>query len=90
MSGGVAYVYDKEQKFDDYCNMELVDFDDMEYEDIDLLRELIENQYKFTGSTVAKAILDDWQIALTRFIKVMPRDYKRVLDQKKAKLEEAI
>lgn len=90
MSGGVAYVYDKGQKFDDYCNMELVDFDEMEYEDIDMLRELIENQYKFTGSTVAKAILDDWKIALTRFIKVMPRDYKRVLDEKKTKLEEAV
>ena len=90
MSGGVAYVYDKENKFDDYCNKELVDFDELEFEDITILRELIENQHRFTGSTVAKAILDDWKKALTHFIKVMPRDYKRVLLERKAKLEEAV
>ena len=90
MSGGVAYVYDKENKFSDYCNMELVDFDEMEFEDIETLKELIENQYKYTGSTVAKAILDDWEKALARFIKVMPRDYKRILLERKAKLEEAV
>jgi len=90
MSGGVAYVYDKENKFDDYCNKELVDFDELEFEDITILRELIENQYRFTGSTVAKAILDDWKKALTQFIKVMPRDYKHVLLERKAKLEEAV
>jgi glutamate synthase (NADPH/NADH) large chain len=90
MSGGIAYVYDKENHFEEYCNMELVDFDEMEFEDINTLKELIENQYRFTGSTVAKAILDDWQTALARFVKVMPRDFKRVLLERKAKLEEAI
>lgn len=90
MSGGIAYVYDKEGKFDDYCNKELVDFDEMEYEDINTLRELIENHYKYTNSTVAKAILDDWENALSYFVKVMPRDYKRVLLAKKEKLEEAV
>ncbi|MCG8310005.1 MAG: glutamate synthase large subunit [Cytophagales bacterium] len=90
MSGGVAYVYDRENKFDDYCNMELVDFDELEFEDITTLKELIENQYMFTGSTVAKAILDDWKEALTRFVKVMPRDYKKVLLERKATLEEAV
>jgi len=90
MSGGVAYVYDKENKFEAYCNRELVDFDEMEFEDIETLRGLIENQYKFTGSTVAKAILDDWQSSLERFAKVMPRDYKRVLLERQAKLEEAV
>jgi glutamate synthase (NADPH/NADH) large chain len=90
MSGGVAYVYDKQNRFEAYCNKELVDFDEMEYEDINTLKELIENQYKYTGSTVAKAILDDWKNALARFVKVMPRDYKRVLLERNAKLEEAV
>jgi glutamate synthase domain-containing protein 3 len=90
MSGGIAYVFDREGKFDDYCNKELVDFDEMEFEDITTLKELIENQYNYTGSTVAKTILDDWKELLTKFVKVMPRDYKRILQERKAKLEEVI
>ncbi|MCK5469185.1 MAG: glutamate synthase subunit alpha, partial [Cyclobacteriaceae bacterium] len=90
MSGGIAYVYDKEGNFNDYCNKELIDFDEMEYEDIATLNELIEKHYKYTNSTVAKAILDDWKNALSNFVKVMPRDYKRVLLAKKEKLEEAV
>ncbi len=90
MSGGTAYVYNKSGKFDDYCNRELVDFDEMEYEDISTLKELISNHYNYTKSSVAKAILDDWEQSLSTFIKVMPRDYKRVLMAKKEKLEEAI
>jgi glutamate synthase (NADPH/NADH) large chain len=90
MSGGVALVYDKEKRFADYCNMELVDFDTFDLEDLELLQRLISNHYDFTGSTVARAILDDWQTAQKRFVKVMPRDYKRVLEERKAKLQEAI
>ncbi len=90
MSGGIAYVYDRDNTFDDYCNMELVDFDEMEYEDISTLKRMIENQYKFTGSTVAKGILDNWKESLRKFIKVMPRDYKRVLLERKARLEQAV
>ncbi len=90
MSGGIAYVYDKENRFDDYCNKQLVDFDEMEYEDITTLKELLENHYNYTHSTVAKAILDDWKNALSKFIKVMPKDYKRVLLARKEKLEEVI
>jgi glutamate synthase (NADPH/NADH) large chain len=90
MSGGVAFVYDKEKRFADYCNMELVDFDTFDLEDLELLQRLIGNHYDFTGSTVARAILDDWQTAQKRFVKVMPRDYKRVLEERKAKLQEAI
>jgi glutamate synthase (NADPH/NADH) large chain len=90
MSGGVAFVYDKEKRFADYCNMELVDFDTFDLEDLELLQRLISNHYDFTGSTVARAILDDWQTAQKRFVKVMPRDYKRVLEERKAKLQEAI
>ena len=90
MSGGIAYVYDRDSTFEDYCNMELVDFDEMEYEDVTTLRRMIENHYEFTGSTVARAILDNWNDALKKFVKVMPRDYKRILLERKAKLEQAI
>lgn len=90
MSGGIAYVYDPKKQFDKYCNMELVDFDEMEYEDIDTLKELIGNHQKFTGSDVAADILDNWSEALSSFVKVMPRDYKKVLIQKKENLKEAI
>jgi len=83
-------VYDKTDRFNDFCNMGLVEFDEMEYDDINILKELIENHYKFTKSTVARAILDNWKTALPKFIKVMPKDYKRVLLAEKEKLEEAI
>jgi len=90
MSGGIAYVYDAENTFSDYCNRELVEFDPMEDEDKIMLKELIGNHYEFTGSTVAKDLLEDWNATLGKFVKVMPRDYKKVLQAKKKKLEEAI
>ncbi len=90
MSGGIAYVYDPKKQFGKYCNMELVDFDEMEYEDIETLKELIGNHQKYTGSDVAADILDNWSETLSNFVKVMPRDYKKVLLQKKEKLKEAI
>jgi len=90
MSGGIAFVYDVEGTFSDYCNRELVEFDPMEEEDKIALMELIGNHFEYTGSTVAKKILDNWNAALEKFIKVMPRDYKRVMEAKKKKLEEAI
>jgi len=90
MSGGTAYVYDPDQEFSRLCNMELVDFDEMEFEDIDLLKQMIENHQKYTGSEVAATILENWSEALAHFTKVMPRDYKKVLLQRKSKLKEAI
>lgn len=90
MSGGIAYVYDRKGKFDDYCNKELVDFDEMEEEDITTLKGLISNHFSHTKSTVASTILDNWESALSHFIKVMPRDYKRVLLARKEKVVEVI
>lgn len=90
MSGGVAYVYDPQNQFDKYCNKELVDFDPMDYEDIDMLRKLIENHQKYTGSDVAEAILANWGENLNNFVKVMPREYKAALLKKEESLKEAI
>ncbi len=90
MSGGVAYVYDPEKEFHDYCNMELVDFDAMDEEDEQTLKSMIEKHLDYTGSDVAKGILDNWKKSLNSFVKVMPRDYKRVLLQKKEEEEKVL
>ncbi len=83
MSGGVAYVYDPDKEFHQYCNMGLVDFDEFDSDDDTLLKGLIEKHLDKTGSDVAEGILADWENNKANFVKVMPRDYKRVLLQKK-------
>ena len=85
MSGGVAYVLDEAGDFNLKCNLGMVELEEVVHdEDKAELKHLIENHLKYTGSDVAKRILDDWDAALTKFIKVMPTDYKRVLlEQKK-------
>jgi glutamate synthase (NADPH) large chain len=91
MSGGVAFVYDQQKSFGDYCNMELVDLDPMEFEDIDMLRQLIENHHKYTGSDLAYTILSNWQTSLAHFVKIMPREYKAaLLKNQQTSLKEAI
>ncbi len=86
MSGGIAYIWDKNQSFKDKCNMGMVELEALEVDaDIAELKHLIENHFKYTGSTVAKQILDDWKNALKQFVKVMPTDYKRVLNEQKSK-----
>jgi glutamate synthase domain-containing protein 3 len=55
-------------------------------EDIELIRKMLENHVRFTDSPVAKAILTDWENELRRFVKVMPNDYRRVLE-KQAEIE---
>ena len=81
MSGGVAYVFaEDKEKFRLNCNLGLVDLDPVETEeDIAELKELIEKHSNYTGSTVAAEILDNWNESLPKFIRVMPRDYKRVM-----------
>ncbi|MDO1448361.1 glutamate synthase large subunit [Rhodocytophaga aerolata] len=90
MSGGIAYVYDPQNKFSKYCNKELVEFETLEYEDVNMLRELIENHQKFTGSDVADQILKNWGNTLHSFVKVMPREYKAALLKSKVNLKEAV
>jgi glutamate synthase (NADPH) large chain len=92
MSGGVAYVLDEQGDFAKYrCNHELVGLEKVEAEaDIKQLRELIENHAKFTGSTVAQRILDNWEATLAKFIKIMPHDYKRALERIAAEEQEQL
>ncbi len=83
MSGGIAYVYDVTGKAASRINKEMVDLEAVEIaEDVIELKGFIEKHLEYTGSMSAKAILADWKSALGRFIKVMPRDYKRALTDK--------
>lgn len=83
MSGGIAYVYDQDDSFKPKCNREMVDFDLIESEDIHILHTMISNHQKLTGSKVATDMLNDWDNTLSKFVKVMPRDYKAVLLKRK-------
>ncbi len=89
MSGGVAYVYtDNPEELRVNCNLELVDLvplaevDDPDY--VAELKELVEKHHIYTGSKPAKAIIEDWDTESAKFVQVMPRDYKRALDELKA------
>jgi glutamate synthase domain-containing protein 3 len=87
MSGGIAFVLDRNKKFDLHCNKGLVDLVPVEEgEDVDQLKALIQEHYQYTESTVAKKILDEWEETLGQFVKVFPRDYKRVLMERKQKI----
>jgi glutamate synthase domain-containing protein 3 len=80
MSGGIAYVWNKDGNFERMCNTETFELERMEVaEDIRELRTLLENHQNYTGSTVAGHILDNWKTELARFVKVMPTEYKRSL-----------
>ncbi|MGI9621492.1 MAG: glutamate synthase-related protein, partial [Acidimicrobiales bacterium] len=80
MSGGIAFVYDSDATFAERVNPEMVDLDPMDDEDRAWLRDRIERHNAETGSDRAAAILSDWDTEVERFCKVMPRDYKRVLE----------
>lgn len=84
MSGGIAYVFDENGNFDYYCNMGMVELSLVEdYGDINELTSLISRHYEFTNSKKAKMILDDLRKYLPMFIKVIPYDYKKVLQEQK-------
>jgi glutamate synthase (NADPH) large chain len=80
MSGGIAYVFDGDEKFASLVNYEMVDLDAIEPDELVWLRETIERHAELTGSLLAKALLADWDVSARRFVKVMPKDYKRVLN----------
>ncbi|MGA1374970.1 MAG: glutamate synthase large subunit [Steroidobacteraceae bacterium] len=80
MSGGVAYVFDEAAQFTSRINMQMVEVGRIEeQEDIDALQGLIKRHAELTGSTVAARILSAWPTQLPKFVRVIPKDYKRVL-----------
>ena len=84
MSGGVAYVLDHNGDFAERCNLEMVDLEHFENAaEEQFVRYLIERQVNYTDSDYAKTILEDWKKNRAKFVKIMPLDYRRVLDEQK-------
>ena len=82
MSGGIAYVYDADGDFRSRCNMEMILLERLdEAEDLDLVKGLLERHQEYTDSTVAGNILKNWPDEAASFVKVMPTEYRRVLDE---------
>jgi glutamate synthase (NADPH) large chain len=85
MSGGTAFVFDKDKNFRDRVNLEMVDLESLVDEsDLFLVYGLIEDHVRHTGSAVGRRILDNWELMVPRFVKVMPVDYRRVLQARRA------
>jgi glutamate synthase domain-containing protein 3 len=82
MSGGVAYVYDETELFDTRCNLDMVDVESVwAEEDVKVLRSMLENHVRHTGSERARTILAGWESRLPLFVKVMPIEYRKVLER---------
>jgi glutamate synthase domain-containing protein 3 len=79
MSGGIAYVYDADGMFKSHCNTSTCDVKSMNEKSIDDLRGMLERHAEYTGSAVAQRILANWEKEIAKFVRVMPRDYARVL-----------
>jgi glutamate synthase domain-containing protein 2/glutamate synthase domain-containing protein 1/glutamate synthase domain-containing protein 3 len=89
MSGGIAYVYDKDRRFEGRCNLELVDLEPLTAEDVTEVQDLIKEHVTRTGSLVGRNLLASWDRgARERFVKVMPRDYRRALAELAARAAE--
>ena len=90
MSGGEAFVYDPNKELERKCNLDTFELEELKNEnDLIGLKELIEKHYKYTDSEVAKNILNDWDNQIDNFVKVMPTDYKRVLEEMNLSNKEA-
>ncbi|MBR6286871.1 MAG: glutamate synthase subunit alpha, partial [Bacteroidaceae bacterium] len=86
MSGGVAYVWDKDHNFDYFCNMDMVELSLVEESSFRKeLHEFIHQHWLYTGSNIARTMLDDWNHYVNEFIQVVPIEYKRVLQEEQIK-----
>ena len=85
MSGGIAYIYDPENKFKNgLCNTETIEFETVEGQEADELKHLIERHVQYTNSTKGSELLSDWNTSLENFVKVMPTEYKKALERLKS------
>ena len=82
MSGGMAYVYNPDKTFAANLNGDMADIEPLESFDKKLLHQMVRNHFTYTSSKMALDLLNEWDISLGNFVKVMPRDYKRVLTEK--------
>ena len=86
MSGGVAYVWDKNHNFDYFCNMDMVEINLVEESNYRKeLHELVRQHYLYTGSKLARTMLDNWGHYIEEFIQVVPIEYKRVLQEEQVR-----
>ena len=84
MSGGIAYVLDKDGNFDYFCNKGMVELSPVgDHDDVVELQRLINNHYLYTRSELAEKILVNWDEYLPKFVKVIPLEYKKVLEEQK-------
>ncbi|RZA03218.1 MAG: glutamate synthase large subunit [Sphingobacteriaceae bacterium] len=81
MSGGIAWVYNPDNAFAENCNTEMVDLDPLTVKDEEQITQLLRKHVSLTGSKLAQTILNDWKNASTQFIKVYPREYKKVIEK---------
>ena len=83
MSGGIAYIYDENSNFEKNCNLEMVDLEivDDPKEEI-WLKNIVQKHHQLTGSEIGKTLLKNWGKVLTKFVKVMPIEYRVVLEQR--------
>ena len=79
MSGGIAYVLDTDLEFEQRCNLEMVALEELTEDDAAFVNQLVNRHVELTGSTLGQKVLDHWTSFRRQFVKVMPRDYKRVL-----------
>jgi glutamate synthase (NADPH/NADH) large chain len=79
MSGGIAFVLDANGDFRGRCNLEMIELDSLDSDDVEQVRELLRCHARYTSSTLAQKLLDRWKSTQPKFVKVMPKDYKRVL-----------
>jgi len=83
MSGGIAYIYDTDSSFKNKCNLDMVELEGLDEGDLEAIKNLLVNHHKYTQSSVAKRVLDNFSHEKRKFIKVMPIEYKRILGGKK-------
>ena len=82
MSGGIAYIYDPAEQFDSRCNLDMVELEGVwDMKDQNVLKDLIKEHYDLTGSEVALDILENWEVQYPQFVKVVPVEYRKVLER---------
>ena len=82
MSGGIAYIYKSEKNYSiDNFNMEMVEFEKLDSQDFDIIKELLEKHYSYTHSGIAEEIILNWNKSKNMFVKIMPTEYKMALEK---------
>jgi len=87
MSGGIAYVYDADKKFSLRCNPEMVELEGVSADDAKYIYRALHDHYRYTRSRSAEKIMENFARDIRKFVKVMPREYKRMLESEEAEEE---